>query len=289
MNAFVNMPASHLIQNMRNSDYHNSPDFSSSQLKDILRSNAHFYAKHIAKEIENCTSEAKIFGSLVHCLFLEPQHFAHEFVVAPKFNRRTKEGKAQAEEWEKAHFGKTLVTDEQIETAQRIVNNLCSLSSYQFMKNEYGMAEASIFFADPVYGLQLRVRPDWHIAPCRNFPNGLILDLKTTKDARQKSFASDSMKYGYDLSAAMYREGFQQYYGTAEKPPFIFLVAENEAPCNVKQYQASDSFLMVGEARYNKAKEQLAESLLINEWDGYSTELEELDLPAYFTKQVLDF
>ena len=150
------------------------------------------------------------------------------------------------------------------------------------------MAEASIFFTDPAFDLELRIRPDWHIAPCSAFPNGLILDLKTTTDARAHGFAKKCGDFCYDLSAAMYREGFQEYYGTDEKPPFVFLVAESSIPFNVKQYKASELFLSVGETRYNKAKELLAESLLINEWDGYSLELEEIFLPSYLTKQALE-
>ena len=42
------------------------------------------------------------------------------------------------------------------------------------------------------------------------------------------------------------------------------------------------------QGRYNKAKELLAESLLINEWDGYSLEMEDLFLPSYMTKQALE-
>lgn len=94
--------------------------------------------------------------------------------------------------------------------------------------------------------------------------------------------------FAYDLSAAMYREGFQVYYGTEQKPPFIFLTAESSIPFLAKQYKASDLLLSVGETRYRKAKELLAESLLINEWDGYSLELEEIFLPSYLTKQALE-
>ena len=86
----------------------------------------------------------------------------------------------------------------------------------------------------------------------------------------------------------MYREGFQQYYGTQDKPDFLFLVAESTAPFNVKQYRASDLFLSVGNARYNRSKELLAESLLMGEWDGYSKDLEEIYLPSYMTKQALE-
>jgi hypothetical protein len=122
--------------------------------------------------------------------------------------------------------------------------------------------------------------------PCSAFPNGLILDLKTTSDARAIAFQRQCGNFAYDLSAAMYREGFQQVY-IENKPDFIFLVAENTAPFNVKQYKASNLFLSIGEQRYYRAKELLAESLLLQEWDGYSKELEEINLPSYMLKQAL--
>ena len=289
MNAFVDLQqTSSLIEKMSNDEYHSRPEFSSSQMKDVLRSCAHFYSNNIIKENERESKKHLDFGTLAHTLFLEPEQFENEFIVGPKFDRRTKAGKEEAAVWEANNIGKIIIDQDQLDGALRIAENLRTLSSYADMQNDYGMAEASIFFTDPVFDLQLRIRPDWHIAPCSKFPNGLLLDVKTSADARPFKFSRSCSDYGYDLSASMYREGFQQYYGTQDKPDFIFLVAESSAPYLVKQYKASDLFLSVGDARYNKSKEQLAESLLINEWDGYSTDLEEIYLPSYMTKQALE-
>ena len=288
MNAFVELPTASLIEKMSNEEYHSRPEFSSSQLKDMLRSSAHFYSNNILKEVERETKTAMSFGTLAHTLFLEPEQFEHEFIIAPKFDRRTKAGKEEALAWEQANQGKILVDAEQVEGAKRIVSNLQKLSSYADMQNNYGMPEASIFFTDPIYGLELRIRPDWHISPCKAFPNGLILDLKTTTDARAHAFQKKCGDFGYDLSAAMYREGFQQFYETDDKPAFILLVAENSIPFNVKQYKASDLFLATGEQRYKKSKQLLAESLLVDEWHGYATDLEDIYLPQYLTKQALE-
>ncbi|WP_286713744.1 PD-(D/E)XK nuclease-like domain-containing protein [Acinetobacter sp. UBA2581] len=303
MNAYIELPTAQLIEKMSNEDYHARPEFSSSQLKDMLRSGAHFYSNHVLKEVERESKTAMDFGTLAHTLFLEPDQFEAEFAVLPEdAPKRPTETMLKAknpspdtlgkiafwENFEAEHAGKIIVTAEQIQGAQRIVENLKQLSMYAEMQNNFGMAEASIFFTDPAFDLELRIRPDWHIAPCKAFPFGLILDLKTTTDARPNAFSKKCGDFGYDLSAAMYREGFQEYYRTEQKPPFIFLVAESSIPFNVKQYQASELFLSVGETRYNKAKELLAESLLINEWDGYSLELEEIFLPSYLTKQALE-
>lgn len=303
MNAFVELPAASLIEKMSNDEYHARPEFSSSQLKDILRSGAHFYSKNIAKEVERETKKHLDFGTLAHTLFLEPEQFWNEFAVIPEdapkpptdIMRNAKnpsEDSIKRVQWWDAfaaeHGTKITITAEQLAGAERIANNLRMLSSYADMQNNFGMAEASIFFTDPVFDLQLRIRPDYHIAPCRAFPFGWIGDVKTTIDARPHAFSKKCADFGYDLSAAMYREGFQQYYGTEEKPPFVLLTAESSIPFNVKQYRATELFLSVGEARYNKSKELLAESLLINEWDGYSLEMEDLFLPSYMTKKALE-
>lgn len=288
MNSVIQLPTTSLIERMSNDEYHACPEFSSSQLKDILRSSAHFHSNNILKENERETKKHLDFGTLAHTLFLEPEQFENEFVIGPKFDRRTKAGKEEAAAWEAANQGKIIIDEDMLQGAKRIANNLRGLSSYQLMQDHYGMAEASIFFTDPVYGLNLRIRPDYHIVPCEAFPNGLQFDVKTTTDARPFKFMRSCADFGYDISAAMYREGFQQHYGTAEKPEFIFLVAESSAPFNVKQYRASDLFLSIGERRYNKAKELLAESLLIDKWNGYSTELEYISLPQYMLNQAIE-
>lgn len=289
MNAIIEMPkAAHLIENMSNDEYHACPEFSSSQLKDMNRSAAHFYVNNVSKEAQKETTNAMSFGTLVHTMFLEPEKFESEFVIAPKFDRRTKAGKEEAAAWEEANAGKMLVTDEDVENATRMAANLRTLSIYNEMQNNFGMAEASIFFTDPVYDLPLRIRPDWHIAPCETYPNGLIIDLKTTDDARPMAFSRTCANFYYDLSAAMYREGFQAYYGTEGKPDFIYPVAERNTPFNVKEYKASDLFLSIGDERYKKSKQLLAESLLVDEWHGYSLAQEDIYLPQYLTKQALE-
>lgn len=303
MNAFVELPTASLIEKMSNDEYHACPEFSSSQLKDILRSGAHFYSNNIIKENERESKKHLDFGTLAHTLFLEPDQFENEFVVIPadapkpptdvmRNAKNPSEDSIKRVQWwdnfAAEHGTKITITEDLLLGAKRIADNLRTLSSYGIMQNNFGMAEASIFFVDPVFGLQLRIRPDYHIAPCSAFPNGLLLDVKTSTDARAFKFSKSCSDFGYDLSASMYREGFQQYYGTQDKPDFLFLVAESTAPFNVKQYRASDLLLSVGDARYNKSKALLAESLLIDEWSGYSAELEDIYLPQYMTKQALE-
>lgn len=275
---------SQIINKMSNAEYHAHTAFSSSQLKDILRSPAHFHIKNIAKTEAKESTSSMDFGTLVHTLFLEPENFDAEFVIAPKFDRRTKAGKEEAQKWEEENQGKHLITQDDFDKAQGMVFHLEKLSIVKEMRSIDGMSESSFFFTDEVYSLDLRVRPDFHIPPCEQYPNGLIIDLKTTDDARPHAFSSNCAKFAYDLSCAMYREGFQKCYQTDEKPDFIFLVAERETPHCVKQYKASPQFIETGEQRYSYAKAKLAECLLLDEWQGYSTELDDIDMPSYINR-----
>ncbi|KAA8731000.1 hypothetical protein F4V57_14195 [Acinetobacter qingfengensis] len=246
---------SELIEKMSNADYHAHPAFSSSQLKDLLRSAAHFYVNSISKEVEKTATAAMDLGTLTHTLFLEPDTFEAEFILMPEdapsrptsaqlnAKKPSDETIAKIEWWqafEQQAAEKQIISIDDFQTATKMAEQLRSLSMFSNMQNHIGMPEASFFFTDPIYDLQLRVRPDWHIKPCDQYPNGLIIDLKTTDDARPHAFSNTCDKFCYDLSAAMYQEGFQQVYQTEGKPNFIFLVVERKAPFNVKQYTGSD-------------------------------------------------
>jgi exodeoxyribonuclease VIII len=117
-----------IVEGMSNTQYHARPEYSSSQLKDMIRSAAHFYSHNIAKEHEKERKACMDFGTLAHTLFLEPEQFSDEFVIAPVFDRRTKAGKEEAAAWEQSNEGKTLVTEEQVQGAKRIVKNLQTLA-----------------------------------------------------------------------------------------------------------------------------------------------------------------
>ena len=71
MNAYIELTTpAQLIENMSNDEYHSRPEFSSSQLKDMLRSGAHFYSHNIIKEHERESKKHLDFGTLAHTLFL---------------------------------------------------------------------------------------------------------------------------------------------------------------------------------------------------------------------------
>lgn len=270
-----------IIHGMSNADYHALPSVSSSQLKTILRSPAHYADAYLSEKPRKDPTASMVLGSLTHTLFLEPEQYGSEYIVAPECDRRTKDGKAVYAAFQDAADGMTIITAEQLTTAQSMANAMCGHIIHQAMTGGY--AEASIFWTDEQTGLACRIRPDYHIPPCETWPTGLIIDVKTTDDARAESFARTCVNFGYDLSAAMYCDGFQQHYGTTElEPPlFLLLVVERDAPHGVACYEISDEMLAKGQAKYRTAINTLFACQESGEWPCYPDVIQKLDLPKW--------
>ena len=281
MNAKAQTLESGIIIGLSNADYHALPSVSSSQLKTILRSPAHYRAAYLEDAPRKEPTPGMVLGSLTHTLFLEPENFGSEYIIAPECDRRTKEGKAVYAAFQDAADGLTIITDDQLQTAQAMANSLCGHIIHEAMTG--GHAEASIFYSASVggVGMACRIRPDYHIPPCDTWPSGLIIDVKTTDDARPEAFASTCVTYGYDLSAAMYCDGFQQHYGTDEPPLFLLLVVERDAPFAVACYECSPEMLDKGNEKYRKAMQLLADSTASGEWPGYDDGIQLLNLPKW--------
>jgi hypothetical protein len=75
-----------------------------SALKAFAKSPNH-YLQYVNREFVE--TPAMVLGSALHCAVLEPNEYGKRYTIAPKFDRRTKAGKEQAEAWELAADGKT--------------------------------------------------------------------------------------------------------------------------------------------------------------------------------------
>lgn len=279
MNAKTQIPESGIIIGMSNADYHALPSVSSSQLKTILRSPAHYKAAYLSGAPRKEPTASMVLGSLTHTLFLEPEQYGSEYIIAPKWDARTTEGKAIRAAFIDAAEGKTVIDADQLATAQAMADALCGHQIHEAMTG--GHAEASIFWTDDQTGLACRIRPDYHIAPCDMWPTGLIIDVKSTDDARADAFARTCVIFGYDLSAAMYCDGFQTHYGTDEPPLFLLLVVERDSPHAVACYECSPEMLDKGSEKYRKALELLTICKLSGEWPGYDSGIQLLNLPKW--------
>ena len=223
-------------------------------------------------------------GSAFHKLVLEPETFDKEFVVAPKIDRRTKEGKAAYNQFcELVESGLSVITEEQYEM-------ICGMRD-SILQNPYarklinGNVEQSMYFVDDMTGVQCKVRPDvWREVGDRI----VVVDLKSTKSAIPNLFANDVVKYHYDLQSYMYCNGVSKVKGVPlQNVDFVFIAVEKKPPYLVNVMQADNYVLQKGEADFREYIGTYAVCKDSNNWFGLNGEhnvINNLTLPNYLLK-----
>ncbi len=214
---------------------------SSSGLKQILRSPAHFqaYLSGAARK----ETPAKFLGSAIHAKLLEPHLYDAEYVVAPTVDKRTKEWK----EFEIANANKKILTPDQMAVVEGIAFSVSQHTSASTLLRA-GLVEHSIIWQDEETGIWCKIRPD---CLCVDFDTGICLDVKSSDDASPTAFPRSCVNYDYDLSAAMYLEGLRQVF--KRDFDFVFLACEKEAPFGCALYGAPDEMLQRGTRRFREA------------------------------------
>jgi hypothetical protein len=215
---------------------------SCSLLKPLLVSPAHFQSALLARDT---TSGAKDFGSLLHLLVLEPHLVGQEVAVFPGIaHGRDKSYVAFVD----ANAGRLVVDEPTFALARRLADKVLhrtykgrALGAFL----EESVTESSIYFVEPVSGLQLRIRPDIY------HPD-VTFDLKSTRHGSVTDFMRDVVGLHYDLQAFMYSLGRSLYEGTDRPAPFVFIAAESQEPHSVMALEAGSSVLDNGARKFQE-------------------------------------
>lgn len=245
---------------MTNKEYRQAEGISRSELNTILtKSPMHFlYESTHPKE----DTPALAFGRATHKAVLEPETFDEEFVVAPKVDKRTKEGKETWNKFVEESGGREVITEEDLETLQDMKAVIYhDIHASTFLN---GIHEQSYFWTDAATGEKCKVRPD-----CIAEVDGkkYIVDYKTTDSCADGAFERSVRKYGYKFQAGMYREGYFQ--NTFEDVGFAFVAQEKTAPYAVRVYICSEEFLAEGYAQFREAIGIYHECKTSNHYWGY--------------------
>lgn len=229
---------------MTNKAYREHEGVSRSELN-ILLSKTPLHLKY-AQEHHDEDSLALLEGRAAHKMILEPDTFYDEFAVAPKCDRRTKEGKEAYQAFLEESDGKDVLTDESMtkitEMAEAIKENELAV---KFLTGDH---EKSFFWTDAETGEPCKVRPD-----CLTEMDGkkYIVDYKTTDSCADGMFERSVRKYGYKFQAGMYREGVFQ--NTFDEYGFVFVAQEKKAPYASRVYICNDDFIREGYEAFREA------------------------------------
>jgi len=265
-----------LYFDISNEAYHAGPGVSKSQLDDIAINPAIYQWRKRAPQDE-VKLKALDMGTALHCLLLEPHEFDQRFVVAPKFDRRTFEGKQRAARFLEVNgqSGKTVLEPEEHRKLLLMRDSTFAHPAARWLLEADGHQEASIYWDDEETGELCRIRPD-------KFLTGqpVIVDVKKVADMAR--FARHVEEFRYHVQDSMYRDGFYQHFN--EYPQFVFIAVSESIDCGrypVRTFQLHAEDVDAGHQLYRRDLNTYHHCRASNTWGG----VEELRRPAWARKQ----
>jgi hypothetical protein len=245
---------------LTNDVYRSHPAVSQSELKEILRSPAHYLHK---KNNPTPSSSAMEFGTMFHTLLLEPQNF--NVPLAPEGVKRNKDGAvAKKQEGYEDWWSDALHED----TYLRLIDMVNAVKAHpEFALIEKGLIEQSVFWE--CEGVLLKARPD-----IINVNAGYVLDIKTTAlDAREHSFKSSNRKYNYAFQAYTYMQAYKAVTGK-DCYSFYFMVVESLPPHGVMLYEIINNddgsdFYTQGKMEFENALRDYNQCKSMNAYPSY--------------------
>ncbi len=144
--------------------------------------------------------------------------------------------------------------------------------------------EVSGFWTDAEFGIWQRMRMD---ASTLRFAMPTIVDLKTSADASEESFAKSMADYGYVRQDVHYREGWAALLGCDPGDiDFVNVVVESEPPYLTATYRPHEQDIDRASHQLRAARERFRDCSESGTWPGYSQEIETLELPRYKRQQM---
>ncbi len=255
--------------------YHSMRALSSSGLKKLLRSPAHYLLERTKKSEP---TDSMRFGTAVHTLLLEPER-ADELVEMPEFNARTKDGRAERDVWLESHAGKQAFD---AKTLARIRAAAAAVRAHPgaSMLLSGGVAERSILWRDEREGIECRARFDFHRE------DGGIVDVKTTADASPAGFMRTIGAFGYHQSAAHYWLGHEHVFH--KSPAFwAFVVVESEPPHGVATYVLDAASIRAGMDDCARAYKAFRICNETGHWPAYPETIEPISAPRWALRKEI--
>lgn len=263
---------------MSNSDYRNSEGVSSSELKQMVKSPAHY--RYWKDNPDDTDTPALLFGRACHKYVLETYDFYKEFAVAPNVDRRTKEGKELWSKFLYDSWGKDVITEEQFEVIDAMRNAMLATPFVSKLIN--GEHEVSLFWTDEDTGIKCKCRPD-----SLNDKLKIVVDYKTCDNAETQHFMRKAIDLGYDLQASYYLDGVKATTGL--DCIFVFIAQEKKPPYAVNILQADDVFIRSGRQLYKDMLATYKECTETGNWWGYlgaENQINSLGVPKWLENML---
>lgn len=259
---------------LTNAEYHGGPGISKSGLDMIAHCPSSLpWSRQAPVHTEKL--KAMDFGTALHTMLLEPHEFDNQFAVAPELSLRTNAGKEELAEFQAEHGHKMTMSASEHEKLLIMLDSVKAHPTAQWIMEQKGVNEASIYWNDEPTGELCRVRPDRILTD-----HHIIVDVK--KVDGMDRFEKHVEEFRYHVQHAMYCDGYKQHFGV--EPEFIFLVVSSTVGAGRYAVDVVDldlSWIQSGYERYREALETYHQCRVNDDW----THIRRLERPRWAAKQ----
>lgn len=288
-----------IIHDLPADQYHAHPAIGRSGLELIAQSPKHYWDRYLNPDRpEQDDNEHFAFGRAFHSYILEPELFRDTYVTIPadapkkptstQINAKKPSDATLAQlawwsEFAAKTKGKQLLTNDDYERLENIAQNVRQHGGARALLSMPGKAEVTVFWNDPVTGVECKARFDWLT------DDGIIVDTKTCRTANPdgedgQNFIKDAYAHGYPMQAAWYSEGYRQAFGK-DPAAFVFIAAEKTRPYCVSVMRTTEVFVAYGDTQWRKHLSTYAACLKTGIWPAYSDKIIELGLPDWVERK----
>lgn len=234
-------------------------------------------------------------GTALHMAVLEPDLFADSYVTLDRCEGQTQSGSrcrysgavyrlgssfCRTHDPDKgAPMDVSVLKADDMADVQGMAASIHSHPRARSILEGGGGTELTGVFEDPETGVLCRFRPDRLVDRA-----GLLVDVKTTRDAAPWAFPADAERRGYFRKLAFYRRGLQalgwKYQGAA------VIAVESTAPYDLICYLVDEGDLDTADREVSRLLRIYADCMESDDWPGYQTAEDgfaTLERPAWAT------
>lgn len=242
--------------------YHEGPELSSSGLKELALSEAHYAASRANRPQRN-----EIIGTLTHMRVLEPHLFASkvEAIEGHRGGKEVKQAVADA-----VARGKIVCKPEEYE---KVIQMGAAIMLHPHAKKLFvgGVAERSFYWTDQDTGAPCRCRSDYFIEK-----KMIVADIKYFSNLSDFELQRQVRGMKYDWSAAFYEDGIRAVTGASVEVFAHVFVEEPRFPgdhVGVRVITLDDMDLDKAREQYRPLVEKFAKAHKTGIWPSYPEEI----------------
>jgi len=278
------------IYDVPEQEYHDGPGISQSSLKHIDESEFHYQYAKLNPIIPTADMN---FGSLYHCVCLQPELLDDLVVYGPDCERRAKADKeAWAVFWNAPENKNKVKVDVNgyvlgLDKYLKITKSSFSIGTAKEMRLALeahpdasqalycdGAFEKSLYSVDSETGILKRCRIDKIPAT-----GNALVDLKSIVSATSHGISKAVAERYYYVQGAWYLDIANEL--GLDRDLFVFVFQEKVKPYHVRVMQLSGSDIEYGRNKYRKWMEKLSTAINTDTWPGYHDGIEEIVMPKY--------